>query len=379
MKLPIVLLLAAALLANAQRYKLGEINAETEEGKLLQSMGTESDPTRKTQIMEEFASKFGQHAAAGWVWSQLQSAYTKAGNFDKAVQAGEQLLALDPTDVQAAYGNLKAAEGKKDAAGVIKWATATSENARKAVGATKREDQTDEEYKYDMDFARQVDTYTEYSLYATLLGESNPQAVLQLAQTLEQRNANSQYVPQSMAKIAWAAREAKAMPEAVAFGERAFARNQFNEDLLLAMADHYMNASPKQPEKVLQYSSKLVEVVSTKPKPEGISDVDWEKKKNLMLGLGHWMAGTTYGAQNKHAQADKSLRSALPYIKDNEQLMAGALFHLGVANYQMGKGKSAAQMTEAVNFMKQCAALKSPFQAQAQKNLAVMRKETGGK
>jgi hypothetical protein len=29
--------------------------------------------------------------------------------------------------------------------------------------------------------------------------------------------------------------------------------------------------------------------------------------------------------------------------------------------------------------MQQCAAIKSPFQAQAQKNLSVMRKETSGK
>ena len=59
--------------------------------------------------------------------------------------------------------------------------------------------------------------------------------------------------------------------------------------------------------------------------------------------------------------------------------VADILFHLGLANYQMGKGKNAQQIAEAMKFMQQCAAMKSPFQAQAAKNVAVMRKETGGK
>jgi hypothetical protein len=97
----------------------------------------------------------------------------------------------------------------------------------------------------------------------------------------------------------------------------------------------------------------------------------------MMIGVARWMAGTSYSSQSKYAQADKELRAALPLIKDNDQLMAGALFHLGLSNYQMGKGKSAQQIGEAAKFMQQCAAIKSPFQAQAQKNLGVMRRESG--
>jgi hypothetical protein len=89
------------------------------------------------------------------------------------------------------------------------------------------------------------------------------------------------------------------------------------------------------------------------------------------------MAGTALSTQGKFAPADKSLRAALPLVKSNDQLLAGALFHLGLSNYQMGKGKSAQQIKEARAFFEQCAALKSPFQAPAQKNLAVMRRETG--
>lgn len=377
----VVLFALVAGSAVAQRHKLGEINTQTEEGKLLQSIGTEEDPARKVELMESFVGKFGNHEGAGWVWSQLQPAYIKAGSFDKAIAAGDKLVSLDPMDLAAAYGNLKAAEGKKDGAAVAKWAASTSAIARKTVEQPKGADQSDEDYKGAVDYAKQVDTYSEYSLYSTALTEPDPKTVMLLAETLEKQNPMSQYVPMVLSRYSWAARELKSPGSAVAMGERALERGQMNEDLLLLMADYQMNLPPgkKDEEKIIQYSTKLIEYISAKPKPEGVSEADWQKRKDSILGIGNWMAGTTYGSQKKFAQADKSLRTALPLIQDNEQLMAGALFYLGLSNYQMGRGKNARQVADAVKFMQQCAAIKSPYQGQAAKNAAVMRKETGGK
>jgi hypothetical protein len=127
------------------------------------------------------------------------------------------------------------------------------------------------------------------------------------------------------------------MPSAVAFGERAFSRGQFNEDMLLAMAEYEMNKPKRDASKVVSYANKVVEVMSAKTKPEGVADADWDKKKNTTLGVAHWMAGETLAGQNNHAQADKSLRASLPYLKGNDQLLARALFHLSMANYKMAQ------------------------------------------
>jgi tetratricopeptide (TPR) repeat protein len=376
----LVLILAASLLggsAAAQRHKIGEINTETEEGKLLQAIGTQEDAAEKLRLMEAFVEKRPRHEAAGWVWSQLQTAYVAEGRHDKALHAGNQLLALDADDLDAAYTNLKTSEAKKDSDAIIKWAVSTSDIARKAIASPKKNDEEEDDHKRTVDYASQVEAYTQYSLYAAALTETEAPKVLRLVDALEQRNAKSDYLPQVMGRYAWAARESNSIPAGVAFGERAWERGQFNEDLLLAMADHYMNSKPAQTDKVLLYSGKLVEVMEPKPAPEGVSQEDWNRKKTTMLGLAHWMAGTTYGAKNQYAQADKSLRAALPLIKDNDQLMAGALFYLGLANYEMGKGRNAAQLAEGLKFMQQCAAIRSPYQAHAQKNVAGMRQQTG--
>ncbi len=374
-------LIAALALAGAclaQRHKLAAINAETEEGKMLQAIGQESDESKKLALMEQFATQYPTHAATGWVYTQLQAGYNKAGNSDKAIAVGEKLVALDGMDIDAAYANLKASETKKDSEGVLKWSGATSEIARKTVAAPKRDDQADEEYKHAIDFAKQVDTYTEYSLYATALQETDPAKAMKLADALEKRNPKSQYIEMVMPRYSALARQANALPAAVAFGERAYQRGQYSEDMLLLMADQAIQG--KDPAKAIQYSEKAIEVMGTRPKPEGVPDADWERKKNVTNGLAYWMAGTTLSGQSKWSQADKMLRPALPLVKDNEQLYGMALFHLGLANYRMAQAsKNKTQIADAISFSKQSAAIKGPLQAQAAKNVKAMQQEFGAK
>jgi tetratricopeptide (TPR) repeat protein len=370
--------LAVGIPAAAQRHKLSSINAETDDGKALQAIGQETDAAKRIGLMEQFATAHPKHESVGWVLTEAQKAYVKTGDHAKAIAAGEKLLALDPMDVDAAYANLKASEALKDAEGVIKWAAATSDIARKTVGAAKREDQSDEEFKYAQDFAKQVDVYTEYSLYATALQETDAAKVMKLADVLEQRNPNSQYIEMVMPRYSAVARQANAAPAAVAFGERAFGRGQFSEDMLLLMADQALQG--KQPDKVVQYSEKILEVMNAKAKPEGVSDADWERKKTVTMGLAYWMAGTALSGQNKLPQADKMLRSALPLVKDNEQLYGTALFHLGLANYKMAQAsKNKTQIADAISFSKQAAAVKGPLAGQAAKNVKVMTQEFGVK
>ncbi|HBY61875.1 MAG TPA: hypothetical protein DEH78_18810, partial [Solibacterales bacterium] len=60
-------------------------------------------------------------------------------------------------------------------------------------------------------------------------------------------------------------------------------------------------------------------------------------------------------------------------------LKAAALFNLGLANFRMGeaaKGEAQSQrILDALRFNQQCAAIKSPFQAQAAKNVAAIKSQ----
>ncbi|MCS6953893.1 MAG: hypothetical protein RMK57_12570 [Bryobacterales bacterium] len=362
----LVVALAVALPVAAQRHKL-TINAETPEGQLLQQIGLEENTAKKLALLEQFVAQYPQHEAAAWVYAQMVPLYNKTGEHDKAMGAAERLLALDPEDVRTAHGALKAAEAKKDPEAVKNWAVRVSETARKVAQKPKPQDEEEAEvWKDEVEFAKQVDTYSEYALYAAALQTPDPRKKIDLIETLEQRNPQSQYVPQVRAVYVVALQQVGETAKAAAVAEKILETDQSNEDMLLLVADYYLKQN-KSPEKVIQYAERMIELMKTKPKPEGVAEADWEKKKALVTGLGYWMSGVTHATQNRFAQADKQLREALPYIKHNDQLLAVAYFHLGVANYKLEK------ILDAIKFNQECIKIKSPLQAQAKRNLAAIQ------
>src|SRR5437899_1163267 len=84
--------------AFAQRYKVSSVNAETPDGKLLQSIMSENDAAKKLVLEEQFAGEFPKADAYGWVLTQMQKNYIEAGNHEKVIQTGEKLLALEAND-----------------------------------------------------------------------------------------------------------------------------------------------------------------------------------------------------------------------------------------------------------------------------------------
>ena len=320
--------------------------------------------------MEKFAAEYPKHEGAGWVYEQMQALYLKTNNPDKALETGEKIAALQPECVELMHQTLKAAEAKKDADLIRKWSAQTSQAALKAVAAPKPADEDEvENWKKRVDYARQVNQYSEYSLYAAALQNPDPKKKIELFETLEQRNPKSEYLPQGYSQWFLAYRQANANDKAVALAEKVIAGGQPDEDMLLVVAGDYMQKK-KEPEKVHAYAAKIVEIMAAKPKPEGVAEADWQKRKSSLVGLAHYMSGSLYFAQNKFAPADKELREALPHIQD--ALKAEVLFNLGQANYKLEKAQ------EAANYFRDCAAIKSRYQAAAAKNLAAVKSQYRG-
>ena len=99
MKLSVIALLLtlAAETASAQRFSIGEIDAEKPEGQLLQQIGQESDEAKKLALMEQFVAKFSGDKAAGAVYDQMLAVYVKTnqtgqGDGDDRKAAGPRSL-----------------------------------------------------------------------------------------------------------------------------------------------------------------------------------------------------------------------------------------------------------------------------------------------
>jgi tetratricopeptide (TPR) repeat protein len=278
-------------------------------------------------------------------------------------------------EIQANYAKLKEAEGKSDADGVLEWAVKTSEAAR-AVVAKPQPTEADalEQWKKDVDYARQVDVYTEYSLMATSLTNPGPAKVVALVEALEKRNPKSQYLGQAYVGYLGALAQSGQGARIPGVVEARLVNDPTNEDLLLVAANVFLEQ--KNAAKTLEYANRCVDVMKSKAKPEGVADADWAKKKDAVTGRALWNAGMTYAAQTKHKETDQAFRAALPLIAGQTGLEAPALFYLGVANYNLGKAsKNKALVTEAVRFSERAAKIPGPYQAPSDKNAKSMKLE----
>jgi hypothetical protein len=367
-----VILLALAAQALGQRHKIEEINAEKPDGKLLQQIMQENEAAKRTALLEQFTGEFAQSKDLPWVLEQLQAAYTKAGDADKTIAAGDKLLALDPDDPEAGLQSLKAAETRKDPALIKKYAVAASAAAGKMAAAPQPKDADEAaNWKASVEYAKQVRGYAEYALYRAAIESRDPKATIDLAEALRKQSPSSEYAGKVSDQLFIAYRQANENAKALALAEQVLATSQTNEDMLLVAADSYAQQK-KEPAKVHAYTAKVVEIMAAKPKPEGVADSDWQARKNLMTGLAHYMNGKLYYTENNFARADAELRTALPLVESNPAIKPEVLFLLGYANYQLKKPQDAA------NYYKACAAIKSQFQAPAAKSLQGIRNEYHG-
>jgi tetratricopeptide (TPR) repeat protein len=367
-----VLLLSAALPVLPCLAQSVSVDVNSPEGKQMTLIEHETDAARKQTMLEEFVQTYASKPISGWAYAQLQGIYLQQQQYEKALAAGSQALVVDPNNLEAAYGSLKSAEAKSDPALIAKWAAETGRIAHAAAATSPAGDAS---AKARADYAKQVETYSEYAVYSAVLKTNDPAQIIMLVESLEQRSPQSSYLSQSYGRYLNALRQSGQPEKAAQAAEKQIARDPANEDALLVAAGYYMQQN--QNAKAVDYASKLVTLMNGKQRPDN-ADADWQKRHNSTLGLGYWIEGVSSANSKEYAKADQSLRSALPLIKDNPEVLAIGLFHLGVADYQLGKIKrSRALLQDALKYSQQSAALKSPLQQQAQGNVAAIRRQLG--
>ena len=368
--LRISLLLLVSTAAFSQKLL---IETDTQEGQLLQQIDDEANEVKKQALLEQFAKTFPNHEAMPWVLSQTQARYITQKNWDKALEIGTRLLGLDPMEVGAAHNCLKAAEGKQDVELIRKWSDQTSIVAREVRKLKKPDDPEDvDDWKVKVEYAKQVEQYAEYALYYAALNVKDVKIKNSLMEQLEQKNPTSEYLAQLRTSQTTVVRQVD-VEEAVAAAEAGFAKGEYNDDLLLMVATHYMSKRTN-PDRVITYSNKLVELLNTKPKPAGMDDGEWNRKKANMMGTANWMMGLLYSTQERFAQADHALRAALPHLH-NSDMVAGALYHLGYVNYRLAEQGERLRIHDAVRYTTECSQINSAVQKQAIDNLKSMKAE----
>lgn len=370
----LLLALPCALPTFAQEKQNFVFTLGTPEGNLLNQLGQETDDARKVQIGEEFLSKFPKHPAAGWVAAQVESGLLGQKEYDKVLEVAEMAYMSSP-DMDGCYYALKAAVAKDDAEQIKKWSQRTSETARKYIATLGTP--SDDDGKHQLDYAKEVDEYSEYALYVVAL-KAQPKEQVDLVDTLIARNPKSQYLPLVSATYFNALEKAgegkKVCPEA----EKMSAGASKNAEAMLVAANCSMTA--QKGAGMVSYGDKALEAVNSRTKEAGMSDAEWAAKKEGIIANANWYVGVGYSLEGKWGPANKTLRAALPMLKNNEQFRGMCLFYLGLANYNMGKAiGDRGQIRQGMQFFQQAAAISNPMQEQASRNAKLVAGELGGR
>lgn len=362
-------ILLAAGLAPAQRAK-PSFDPETREGLLIEHILQEQDAAERLRYLEQFAAQYPSHNAIPWIYDQLQPAYFEAKEYDQAMRIGGLRLAIEPDNLDAAKIALRAADAKHDPEQIIKWADRLWSVAagfdRKSPPEAK---QTTE--------ARQDRDYAEFCLYTAATQSTDPKTRLALFQDLERRNPSTRFVRSFPAEYFQIYRALGDEEKTVETAEAGLKTDPENIEMLLAVAQyHFHKDGAKERLEAIALSERLIDAAEKAQRPDQVSEEEWSRKKADMLGLAYYMAGMASSLSNNFKQADRMLRLALPHMKENDTQMAALLYHLGMADYRLAESSTdRSRPVDALRFLRRCAAIHSPYQEQALKNIEGIRAE----
>lgn len=276
-------------------------------------------------------------------------------------------------DLNDSYKGLKEAFEKKDYAQVKALSAETAKEARELAKEKQPADAGEmEAWKGRQAFAKDAEDYAEYALAVSATQAGDPAITIDLTEALIAQDPKSEQIdiatPQYLAALS---KQSPAKANAAA--NKILVGRPDDEYALDAVARNWSSPGP-----ALAAATRLIGVMGRKKKPEGMSDADWQKTRNDMLGNAYMSAGIIQAGQNRYADADRNLKAALPLVGGGST--SYIYYYLGVSNYQMGKlTTDKAKMATGLQYTEKAAATAGPMQTQASNNVAIMKRELGGR
>jgi tetratricopeptide (TPR) repeat protein len=353
-----------ALLVQCGRAQQDRQAAESQitEPFVLKELFLQSGPETRLALIDQLRVDFQRAELIPWAYEQICEAFEAVDQADRALAAGEGLLALDSQDIEIALKGLNVAERKHDAALVQKWAEIAARVAESVLAAP-------QSGKRRMELARSARAYTDYLSYSEILRIADSTRKVERVQEFLRRRKDSVYrtAAEDLYLETW--RQSGDARKTLEAARRILEQNDSNIVALTLVAESYMQ-SVNEPTRLVTYATRILALLDRQPKPEGLTSAEWSKKKALLAARAHWMIGTAAMQQDRFGEADRSIRAALPFLRADSRMTSAALFYLGWANYRLGK------LSDAIRFNKECTLVKGPYREHAEKNLRIIQAET---
>jgi tetratricopeptide (TPR) repeat protein len=343
------------------------IQAGSEADHALTEINATTDAAQKLALIDKFAAGAGKEGDYPLVVDGLYvDYYIGQKNYDKAFELGDKLFALDPDSFTNAMNMIRAASEKGDADRLITYgekAQAILKRYKEAAAPAGMDAaQWEQQKAQTLEANKDGIAYMQQAVFSGAYQVKDAGKRAALLTKFAQIFPDSLYANQALGVAATSYQQAQNAPKMLEVASGLLAKDPNNLGMLLLLSDYYSEKG-EQLDKSDAYAKKVIAVLPTAKKPEGLSDEQWEQQKALQKGLALSSLGQVNIQKKDNAQAVENLKAAAPLLKSDDGSFARNQYRLGFALLNLKRN------AEAKEAFTQAASVNSPYKGPAQDKL----------
>lgn len=343
------------------------IQAGSDADHALTAINAATDPAQKLALIDKFAAGAGQEGDYPITVDGLYvETYITLKNYDKVFEYGDKLFALDPDSFTNAQNMVRAASEKGDVDRLISYGEKAAGIMQRFKAATAPAGSSEQLWEQNKALALEANkdgyAYIQQAVFSGVYQVKEPGKRAELLARFAKIFPDSPYANQALGVAATSYAQAQNTPKMLEVASGLLAKDPDNLGMLLVLSDYYCD-KPDQLVKAETYAKKAISLLDAATNPEGATDEQWAKQKNLQKGLALSSLGQVNIEKKANAQAVENLKAAAPLLKQDDASYGRNQYRLGFALLNLKK------TAEAKEAFTQAASVNGPYKSLAQDKL----------
>ena len=357
------------------------IIVDSPEDKLMLAVNGTEDPNAKVAALAKFAQEHPDSNYVHCAEQLLTKNYLQLRQYDQAIAAGQKVVAAGFLDVpfledllRAYMGTGKSSDASFD---LIMKAPAQIKAETVVPRSTTESDAQYEAAKANaMKRAKDDTDFMVYAFFRFLPGVTNPSQQIKYLDQFAQAYPEAAKERAGLLNYRYAVAYTQSnQPEkADEYAEKAIASEPNNIEALNLVSYDYALRRRTNQAKAAEYAKKVLTLIPTVKKPEGVTDEAFKAQQNTQAGMARLTLGyldlAKTGASHQTAGAIKELQQATELLNANPELQGQAYYFLGYSYEALYPP----QHHQAITALQKAVTIQSAMQAQARELLAKIKR-----